>query len=156
MKMFVEVHIAGSNPERHELIAERITLGTRADASIRFNEGGGFGAELVEVFPGEQGVRVEVPTGMKGTLTFEGKEHRRVRVPFGSEVFVGSGRLTFLKVDARRRSPVVGLAAAVALLAVGLQVYRTSVPEDPTTREVASPELFDGREANVVQRASGT
>jgi len=153
MKMFVEIHIAGSNPERHELVGERVTLGTAEVAMIRFNQACGFGAELVEVFPGEQGVRVDIPTGMKGTLTFEGTEQRRVRVPFGGEVFVGTGRLTFLKVLERRRSPVVMLGATVALLALGLQVYRSSVPEDPTTHDVAPPGLFDGQAAEVCAEA---
>lgn len=146
MKLYVEVHISGRNPERHELIGDRIALGTSDNAAIRFSPESGFGAELVEVFPGEQDVRVDVPTGTRGILTFEGKEQRRVRVPFGGEVFVGTGRLTFLKVEDKRRSPVILLGAAFALLGLGLQIYKASVPEDPTTHDVSPSALFDGQE----------
>ena len=147
MKLFVEVHVAGRTPERHELIGERVTLGTGENAAIRFSDTSGSGAELLEVFTGERGVCVEVPTGTKGTLTFEGKEHRRVRIPFGGEIFVGARRLTFLKVETRHRSPVITLGVVVTLLALGLQVYRASRPEDPTTREVVPPGLFDGQDS---------
>jgi len=146
MKFYVEVHIAGRNAERHELIGERITLGTNENATIPITEQSGFGAELVEVFPGELGVRVDVPSGTKGTLTFEGKEQHQVRAPYGGEVFVGTGRLTFLKVEERPRSLVLMLGAAVALLGLGLQVYKTSVSEDPTIHDVTPPGLFDGQE----------
>ena len=147
MRIFVEIHVAGRNPERHELIGDRVTLGTGRDAAIRFRDTSGFGADLVEVITGERGVCVEVPTGTKGTLTFEGKEHRRVRVPFGGEVFVGARRLTFLTVEVRHRSPVITLGAVVALIALGLRLHQASKPEDPTTREVVPPGLFDGQES---------
>jgi len=147
VRIFVEIHVAGRNPERHELIGDRVTLGTGKDAAIRFRDTSSFGAEFVEVITGERGVCVEVPTGTKGTLTFEGKEHRRVRVPFGGEVFVGARRLTFLTVEVRHRSPVITLFAAVALFALGLRVYQASKPEDLTTREVVPPGLFDGQES---------
>lgn len=147
MALYLEVHAAGRNAERHELIGERITLGTSETAGIRLGSVKGLGAELIDLYPGEHNVRVEVPAGSEGSLIFEGAAHRQVCVPFGGEVFVGPCRLTFLKVEERHRSPVVLLGAVVALLLIGLQVYRATIPEDPATRELSAPLLFDGQSA---------
>jgi len=147
MALYLEIHAQGRNPERHELIGERITLGTSETAAIRFSSVKGFAAELIDLYPGEQNVRVEVPPSSEESLVFEGAPHRQVCVPFGGEVFVGPCRLTFLKVEERRRSPVVLLGAVLALLMLGLQVYRASIPEDPATHEVSAPMLFDGQSA---------
>lgn len=149
MSLYLEIHVRGGNPERHELIGERITVGTAANAAIRLGAVKGSAPELIAIYPGKYNIRVEVATGSEGSLVFEGAPHRQVCVPFGGEVFIGPGRLTFLDVERRQRSPVVLLGVAVALILIGLGVYQASNPEDPATREVSIAQLLDGQSAEI-------
>jgi hypothetical protein len=147
MKHFVEIHIPGSSAQRHELLGNRTTLGTGAEASIRVSESSGLAAEQVELFTGDQVVSVQVPTGSKGALVFEGSEHRKVSVPWGGELFVGNVRLTFLRDSkASRTSPVLLLLAPVVFIALGLGAYRAASQNDVSAREVPAPVLFDDRQ----------
>jgi len=149
MEHFVEIHIPGSSAQRHELLRNRTTLGTGADASIRVSESSGLAAEQVELFTGDQVVSVQVPTGSKGSLVFEGTEHRKVSVPWGGELFVGNVRLTFLR-DSKvsRISPVLLLLAPVAIIVLGLSAYRAASQDDASTHEVPAPALFDERQVS--------
>jgi hypothetical protein len=144
VKHFVEIHVPGTNPRRHELLGDRLTLGTGAGASIRVPASTKFEAEQLDVFTNDYGVHVQVPTGTKGALVFDGSEHRSVSGPWGCEVFVGNVRLAFLSDSSgRRSSPVLVLLVPVVLISLGLGAYRAALPNDLSVLEVAAPPLFD-------------
>ena len=144
MKVFVEIHWPGACAERHELTAERVSIGTGAEASIRVPITTGFESEQLELFTSERDVRVQIPPGSKGRLTFEGAEQRRVRVPIGGEVFVGNVRLSFLGAAAHRRiHPLLLLAIPGAAIMAGVAAYDATQPDDPSSHDVPAPSLFD-------------
>ncbi len=148
MKTFVEIHIPGAPAARHELLGERVTLGTGSEASIRLPGTSGFEAEQVELFTSERGVLVQLSTGIKASFVFEGAEHRSAQAPWGGEVFVANVRLTFLKDPAARRaSPVLLLLAPVAFILLGLGAYQAATPDDASSHEVPAPPLFDEHQA---------
>jgi len=144
MSTFVEIHWPGACAERHKLNAERVSIGTGAEASIRVPSTTGFENEQLELFTGEHDVRVQIPPGIKGRLTFEGTELRRVRVPIGGEVFVGNVRLSFLRSSAHRRiHPLLLLAMPGVAIVAGFGAYNVIQPNDPSSHEVPAPSLFD-------------
>jgi hypothetical protein len=149
VKYFIEIQVPGTSPQRHELVGERLTLGTGSQASIQAPSISGFEAEQLEIFTSDQGARVQVPTGMNGALVFDGAEHRRVRVPWGGEVFVGNVRLTFLRVSAKKgTSPVLLLVAPIVFIVLGLGAYGAGLPDDVSNREVPAPLLFDEQQVS--------
>jgi len=144
MTAFVEIHWPGACAERHELTAERVSIGTGTEASIRVPSITGFESKQLELFTGERDVRVQIPPGINGKLTFEGAELRRVRVPIGGEVFVGNVRLSFLGAAAHRRvHPLLLLAIPAAAIMAGLEAYDATQPDNPASHEVPAPSLFD-------------
>ncbi len=144
MKTFVEIHVPGASTERHELVGDRLTLGNGAAASIRVTAALGLEAGHVELFAGEQGVQVQVPMGTKGSLVFEGNEHRTVQVPWRGEVFIGNVRLTFLVASSNKSAcPLLLLLTPVVFIVLGLGAYRAALPDDASTHEVLAPALFD-------------
>jgi len=148
MKAFVEIHWPGGCAERHELTAERVSIGTGTEASIRVPITTGFEVEQLELFTGERDVRVQIPPGIKGRLTFEGAEQRRVRVPIGGEVFVGNVRLSFLGAPAHQRiHPLLLLAIPGVAIIASLWAYNAAQPDDPSSRDVPAPSLFDDQKS---------
>jgi hypothetical protein len=144
MKTFVEIHWPGAGAERHELTAERVSIGTGKEATIRVPISTGFESEQLELFAGERDVRVQIPPGIKGRLMFEGAEERRVRVPIGGEVFVGNVRLSFLGAAAHRRIPLLLLLAVLGFaIMAGFRAYEATRLDDPSSHEVPAPTLFD-------------
>lgn len=144
MKAFVEIHWPGGFAERHELTAERVSIGTGTQATIRVPVSTGFESEQLELFTGEHDVRVQIPPGTKGRITFDGAEERRVRVPLGGEVFVGNVRLSLLGATAHRRIPPLLLVAMPGLaIMAGFRTYEAIQPDAPSSHEVPAPSLFD-------------
>jgi hypothetical protein len=147
MKTFVEIHCPGAYAERHELAAERVSIGTGTEATIRVPSVTGLESEQVELFAGDQDVRVQIPPGVKGKLVFEGAEQRRVRVPIGGEVFIDNVRLSFLRVSAHRRlHPLLLLAIPSVAILAGLGAHNATQPGDPCSIEVPAPALFDAHQ----------
>lgn len=146
MKRYVEVHLPGLGSERHELAEEAQVLGTGPDASVRVDSRSQLRARHLELTIAGTGVRVVVAAGIDGAFFFEGAERTRAFVPWGEEVFLGNIRLTFLEAaEAERSSPILLGLAPIALLLIGLSVFKALGREVPSSRSVEPPNLFDER-----------
>jgi hypothetical protein len=144
VKHFVEIHLPNTSPQRIELSAERLALGTGALSSIHSSSCSGVSCEQVELFAAESGVRVQIAPENEGTIVFEGTEYRSVFVPWKGEVFFGSARLTFLEdTVAGRAGPVLVLLAPMVFIALGLGAYQAATPDELSSRDVSAPPLYD-------------
>jgi hypothetical protein len=142
---FVEVHIPGGNPERHELLAVRSLVGVGVGASVRVSSASGFDDVELELELKPDGVVVRSATQTHGTITFEGMAVSVAEVPWGEEVFAKGVRLTFLAPSTKRKgpSPVLLLVAPLVLLVAGFVAFQSLRADDTSAREVEAPRLID-------------
>jgi hypothetical protein len=138
----IEIHRPGGAAEAHEVQAPFATLGTSSSATIRVPEGCGFLATHLELFASEGAVRVQVPAGNPSEVVFEGREHKRVRVPLGSDVFVSNVRICFLKSSQTRWARRVLLLTGGLGLVFALWGWRGSNLATTLPTDVPAPPLF--------------
>ena len=143
-RYFVDIHVPDGSVARHELSKEPTMVGTGPRASIRVSSASGFAAEQLELLPDPEGVQVKLPVDTRGSVIYEGLEQRRVHVPYGADIFVGKTRLEFVSESfGGRRSQLMLLLVPLVLIGLGFSIYRAASPDDPTSREVLAPPLFD-------------
>lgn len=147
MKRCVELQFPGAAPERHELDSDRCWVNRADRAEWVRREPSLVEPALVEVFPRDDGVWVEVGETSAQSVVFEGQPYREVLVPWAGEIYFGSARLTFLQEDEdhRRPSPVLWLALVAAVGFAGFGAVGRLATADPSTREVAAPALATTR-----------
>jgi hypothetical protein len=142
---FVEVHIPGGNPERHELLATRSIVGIGAEAAVRPSPASRFADAELELELSANGVIVRGVAQSKDSLIFEGAAVSVADVPWGEEIFAKGVRLTFLAASAKRTgpNPVLLVVAPLVLLVVGFVAFQSLDTGDTLAREVEAPTLVD-------------
>ncbi|MEO7038051.1 MAG: hypothetical protein ABI548_29050 [Polyangiaceae bacterium] len=142
---FVEVHIPGGNPERHELLEPRSLVGVGVGAAVRVSPASGFADVELEIQLKPDGVVVRSATQTQGAIIFEGAAVSVAEVPWGEEIFAKGVRLTFLGASTKRKgpNPVLLLVAPLVLLVAGFAAFQSLQADDTSAHEVEAPRLVD-------------
>jgi hypothetical protein len=143
MRYFVEVHATGVASERHDIFEDEASFGTSPEATLRVRGSIQLVIPLLIFAVHPEGMTVQIPERIPGTITFRGEATRAVVVPWGEDIYVGGVRLAFVAENGSRKGPssIVVLAATVALLASGAALLRWAVPASSTAREAEPPAL---------------
>jgi len=142
---FVEIHIPGGNPERHELLATNSIVGIGAEAAVRVSPASKFADVELELQLKADGVIVRSVAQTQGGIIFEGAAVSVADVPWGEEIFAKGVRLTFLAASTKRSgpNPALLIIAPLVLLVAGFAAFESLETGDTLAREIEAPSLVD-------------